>query len=101
MDRFEYLTKSSEEVEASLILVKRSLCAFLEEDITRLGWRSETDILLLCRFRSLEVAFAGLYGAGYLYFGSCICLFDHYADAMFILHMLYGMVQYLSRIFFF
>lgn len=37
MDRFEYFTKSSEEVEAFLIFVKRSLCAFLEEEITRFG----------------------------------------------------------------
>ncbi len=37
MARFEYLTKSSEEVEASLIFVNKSLCAFLEGEMTRFG----------------------------------------------------------------
>jgi hypothetical protein len=46
MDRFEYLTKSAEEVEASLILVKSSLWTFVAEDTTRLGWRSDSDMIL-------------------------------------------------------
>ena len=45
MARFEYLTKSSEEVEASLIFVNKILCAFREEEMTRFGWRSDIFVV--------------------------------------------------------